>query len=192
VGTSNWPRSEFHANRGDVERHFMRAFALAPGLDERVRGARRESRFVGTAELPNFFRKPYGPGWVLVGDAGYHKDPVTAQGISDAFRDAEAMADALDEVFAGRAAFETALARYQHARDEAALPMFELTCQFANLEEPVPPEMERLLATIHGNQEAMSDFVSTIAGVVPPREFFAPENVERLMARAGAATGAPA
>ena len=92
VGVMAWPRSDFEANRGDVEGHFMRAVALAPGLDERMRGAKRESRFVGTGKLPNFFRKPYGPGWVLVGDAGYHKDPITAQGISDAFHAAEAMA----------------------------------------------------------------------------------------------------
>ena len=54
-----------------------------------VRNGKRSERFYGTADLPFFFRKPYGPGWALVGDAGYHKDPITAQGISDAFRDAE-------------------------------------------------------------------------------------------------------
>lgn len=96
--------------------------------------------------------------WVLVGDAGYHKDPVTAQGISDAFRDAEAMASTLDDVFAGRAAFTAALVDYQRARDAAALPMFELTSQFASLEEPPPPEMQQLLAAIHGNDEAMSGY----------------------------------
>jgi flavin-dependent dehydrogenase len=179
-----WPRSEFQATRSDVEGLFMRAVELVPGLGERFRRAKRGSRFVGTPDLPNFFRKPYGPGWVLVGDAGYHKDPITAQGISDAFRDAEAMAEALDEVYAGRDAFENALKRYQDARDEAALPMFEFTCQFASLEEPPPPEMQQLLAAIHGNQEAMGGFVSTLAGVVSPVEFFAPENVARIMARA--------
>jgi 2-polyprenyl-6-methoxyphenol hydroxylase-like FAD-dependent oxidoreductase len=179
-----WPRSEFQATRSDVEGLFMRAVELVPGLGERFRRAKRVSRFVGTPDLPNFFRKPYGPGWVLVGDAGYHKDPITAQGISDAFRDAEAMAEALDEVYAGRDAFENALKRYQDARDEAALPMFEFTCQFASLEEPPPPEMQQLLAAIHGNQEAMGGFVSTLAGVVSPVEFFAPENVARIMARA--------
>jgi hypothetical protein len=35
--------------------------------------------------LPNFFRRPCAPGWFLVGDAGYHKDPYMALGISDAF-----------------------------------------------------------------------------------------------------------
>ena len=36
---------------------------------------------------------PSGPGWALVGDAGYHLDPITAQGMLDAFRDAELLAD---------------------------------------------------------------------------------------------------
>jgi 2-polyprenyl-6-methoxyphenol hydroxylase-like FAD-dependent oxidoreductase len=187
MGVINWPRSEFESNRGDVEGNVLRAFELAPKLNERVRGARLESRFVGTGDLPNFFRKPYGPGWTLVGDAGYHKDPITAQGISDAFRDAEAMALGLDDALAGRLSFDDAMARYQRVRDDAAMPMFELTCQFANLEEAPPPEMQRLLGAIYGNQEAMSGFVSTLAGTVPPPEFFGPENVGRLLAAAGAA-----
>ena len=52
---------------------------------------------------PNYFRKPYGPGWALVGDAGYDKDPITAQGISDAFIDAENLTEALDAGFSGAA-----------------------------------------------------------------------------------------
>ena len=47
---------------------------LAPGLAGRVRGGRRQERFVGTANTRNFLCKPFGPGWALVGDAGYHKD----------------------------------------------------------------------------------------------------------------------
>ncbi len=85
-----WPRSQFKANRGDVEGTYMKSFELAPEFAERIRAAKREERIVGTGDLPNFFRKPYGPGWALVGDAGYHKHPITGFGIMDAFRDAEA------------------------------------------------------------------------------------------------------
>jgi hypothetical protein len=63
--------------------------------------------------------------------------------------------------------------------------MFDLTCQFASLEEPPPPEMQQLLAAIHGNDEAMRDYVSTFAGVVSPAHFFGPENVARILAEAG-------
>ena len=46
--------------------------------------------------MPNHLRQPSGPGWALVGDAGYHRDAITGYGISDAFRDAELLATALD------------------------------------------------------------------------------------------------
>jgi 2-polyprenyl-6-methoxyphenol hydroxylase-like FAD-dependent oxidoreductase len=89
-----WPTAAFHEVRTDIERHFLAALDLAPGHAERVRGGTRVEPFRGTADLPNFYRRPYGPGWALVGDAGYHKDPITAQGITDAFRDAELLATA--------------------------------------------------------------------------------------------------
>lgn len=179
-----WPMAEFAANRRDVEGNYLRSLDLAPDFAERVRAATRETRFVGTGDQPNFFRKPYGPGWALVGDAGYHKDPCTALGIADAFRDAETLAGALDDAFAGRRATAEALAAYQHARDAYALPLYELTCDFAKIEPP-PPEMQQLLGAIQTSQEAMDGFVSVMAGTRPAPEFFAPENTEHIMAEAG-------
>ena len=73
---------------------------------------------IGTADLANFLRVPYGPGWALVGDAGYHKDPQTGQGIRDAFRDADLVASAVDAGLSGRVSLEAALADYQRRRDE--------------------------------------------------------------------------
>lgn len=186
MGVLAWSVPDFEADRTAVEEQFMRAVALVPELADRMRSARRETRFVGTADLPNFFRRPYGPGWMLVGDAGYHKDPITAQGISDAFRSAEMATDALGDALTGRVTFEDAMADYQRARDEAVLPMFDLTCRFANLEEPPPAEMQQLLAAIHGNSSAMQDYISTLAGVVSPSAFFDPDNIARIMADAAA------
>ena len=97
---AGWPFAEFEANKKDVEGNYLKMFDLAPEFAERMRGAKREARFAGTA-VENFFRKPFGPGWALVGDAGYNKDFITAQGISDAFRDAELCANALDESLSG-------------------------------------------------------------------------------------------
>ncbi len=183
-----WPRSQFKANRGDVEGTYMKSFELAPEFAERMRGAKREERFVGTGDLPNFFRKPYGPGWALVGDAGYHKHPITGFGIMDAFRDAEALASGLDDAFAGRRPYDDAMAGYQRARDEEALPMYEFTCDFAHIEPP-PPELQQLIGATSASQEAMDDFVSVMAGTLPAPEFFGPENVERIMGQAAAAPG---
>jgi 2-polyprenyl-6-methoxyphenol hydroxylase-like FAD-dependent oxidoreductase len=179
----NWPRSEFEANRKDVEGSCLAAVELVPQLAERVRGAKRETRFAGAADLPNFFRPCHGPGWALVGDAGYHKDPITAQGISDAFRDAEAMAYGLDDAFAGRLPIAEAMAGHQRTRDESAMPIFELTCEFATLAPPAP-EMQQLLGAMHGNREAMNGFVSVIAGTASPAAFLGPENTARILAEA--------
>ena len=176
-----WPVEEFHANRGDIEGNFFAAMDLAPEFAERVRAAKRESKFVGSAELPGYFRKPFGPGWVLLGDAGYHKNPITAMGINDAFRDAELVAGALDDAFAGRRSYEEGMTDYQQARDHEALPVYEFTDEFAQLQPP-PPEMQQLLGAMRGNQDAMDAFVSVQANTLPAPEFFAPENVGRIMA----------
>jgi 2-polyprenyl-6-methoxyphenol hydroxylase-like FAD-dependent oxidoreductase len=179
---AGWPFGENDANKGDVEGNYLQMFETAPEFADRIRGAKRASRFAGTA-VANYFRKPYGPGWALVGDAGYNKDFITAQGISDAFRDAELCATALDDVFSGARTFDTAMAHYQVTRDEHVLPMFEFTCQLATLEPP-PPELQQLLGAVHGNQEAMDAFARVNAGVTSPAEFFSEENVGRIFAAA--------
>jgi 2-polyprenyl-6-methoxyphenol hydroxylase-like FAD-dependent oxidoreductase len=179
----SWPFAQFESNKTDIENHYLQSFERAPSFANRVRAARREERFVGTA-VPNFFRKPFGAGWVLVGDAAYNKDFLTAQGISDAFRDAELCANGLDEYLSGARAFDVAMGAYQATRDEHVLPMYEFTCQFAMLAPP-PPEMQQLLAAVHGNQDAMNGFVRVISGVVSPADFFSKENVGRIFAAAG-------
>src|SRR5262245_44763750 len=156
----------------------MRGLDRAPAFATRVREAKREERFVGLA-VPNFFRKPFGPGWALVGDAAYNKDFITAQGISDAFKSAEACVQALDESFSGRSTFEAAMGAYQTARDRQALPLYEFTCQFAALAPP-PPEMQQLMGAVHGNQEAMNGFARIFSGLTSPADFFSPENIGRI------------
>ena len=127
----------------------------------RRHAARRAS---SAPRCPNFFRKPYGPGWALVGDAGYNKDFITAQGISDAFRDAELCADgAATSRSPAPRPFDDAMGDYQATRDAHVLPMYEFTSQLATLEPP-PPEMQQLLGAVHGNQDAMDGFARVNAG----------------------------
>jgi 2-polyprenyl-6-methoxyphenol hydroxylase-like FAD-dependent oxidoreductase len=85
----------------------------------------------GATGLPNHVRQPVGPGWALVGDAGYHRDPITGQGISDAFRDAELLATALDAVLRGRAHEAVALTEYHQLRDLLLREVFDITCELA-------------------------------------------------------------
>ena len=180
-----WPFAESMAYKADTEANYLKTLELAPDFADRVRGAQREERFSG-GSVPNFFRKPYGPGWALVGDAGYTKDPITAQGMSDAFRDAELCATALDDAFCGARSYEEAMSVYQRTRDAQVLPIYEFTTQLATLEAP-PMEMQQLLGAVHGNQDAMDAFVSLTAGTVSPVEFFDPENIGRIMSKAHAA-----
>ncbi|HET9557696.1 MAG TPA: FAD-dependent monooxygenase, partial [Actinomycetota bacterium] len=179
-----WPYAERDANRGDIEGNFLKLLALAPAFADRVRAAVREARFVGTA-VANYFRKPYGPGWALVGDAGYNKDFITAQGMQDAFRDAELCATALDQWFRGASPFEAAMAGYQATRDSQVLAMYEFTTQLATLAPP-PPDLQQLLGAIHGNQEAMDGFARVMAGVTSPTDFFSEQNIGRITSPAAA------
>jgi 2-polyprenyl-6-methoxyphenol hydroxylase-like FAD-dependent oxidoreductase len=180
--TIQWPRTEFDAIRRDIAGHFFQTLeTCAPHLASRVRQGRQEERFIGSGDLPNFFRKPYGPGWALVGDSGHFKDPVLAHGISDAFRDAELLAEAIDSGLAGRQPLQEALADYERQRNETALPLYELNSQMATLEPP-PPEMQHLLSVLHSNPTEASRYVAALAGTIPPAEFFAPENLARIMA----------
>jgi 2-polyprenyl-6-methoxyphenol hydroxylase-like FAD-dependent oxidoreductase len=180
-----WPFAEFDANKRDIEGNYLKMLEVVPSFAERVRAATREARFVGTA-VPNYFRKPYGAGWALVGDAGYNKDFITAQGMHDAFRDAELCATALDDTFSGARSFDAAMGVYHSARDQQVLPMYELTTQLATLEPP-PPELQQLLGAAHGNQEAMDGFAQVIAGVTSPADYFSEQSVGRIISQAAAA-----
>jgi 2-polyprenyl-6-methoxyphenol hydroxylase-like FAD-dependent oxidoreductase len=179
---AGWPHREFEANRGDVERAFFETLDSAPELAERVRAATREERFVGAA-VPGYFRKPYGPGWALVGDAGYNTDFITAQGITDAFRHAELCADALHQALSGERPFDEALEDYRATRDAHVKAMYELTAEFASLEPP-PPELQRLLAAVSQSAEAMDEFARVLAGITSPADFFSEANAGRILAAA--------
>ena len=112
-----------------------------PELVERLRRARRTSPVQGMLRQPNQLRQAFGRGWALVGDAGYYRDAVTAYGISDAFRDAELLAVALDRALDGDGEETTALAAYQQQRDQALREIFEITCRLAAY-PPVPRFIE--------------------------------------------------
>jgi 2-polyprenyl-6-methoxyphenol hydroxylase-like FAD-dependent oxidoreductase len=179
---AGWPYAELEENKKDIEGNYLKTIELVPAFADRLRGAKREARFAGAA-VPNYFRKPYGPGWALVGDAGYNRDFITGQGIMDAFHDAELCVAALDKTLSGRQPFEAAMSQYQRARDARVKAMYDFTCQLATLEPP-PLEIQQLFAAIHGNQKAMDDFARMNAGTISPAEFFAPENVNAITAAA--------
>jgi len=179
----NWPARDFPSVRTNVEGHVRRALESASDFAARVREGRREETWYGTAGVPGYFRKPYGRGWALVGDASYNRDPITAQGISDAFIDAEGLATSLSTAWSGVGTLEEGLAAHETARNERVRPMYEFTSQLAALEPP-PPAMRALFGALHGNQDATNAFLSAITGAIPLADFMSNENLARIMAAA--------
>ena len=162
----------------------MSVIAQIPVLNERFRSARQEERFYGTADVPNFFRKPYGPGWALVGDAGYHKDPYMALGICDAFRDAELLASAVEEGLSGRRALVDALAGYEERRNTEAIQLYRQNAQLAQF-NPVSEDELAIRAALRGNQEETNKYSLAMQGTIPCEKFFNPDHLEQLRTRGG-------
>ena len=183
-----WPSSDLATVRADIEREFLIAIDGVPQLGQRVRSGRRAERFYGATDLRNFLRKPFGPGWALVGDAGCHKDPYLALGMCDAFRDAELLASAVDDGLSGRRPIDDALADYERLRNEATLPEYRANLERARF-TPLTPQERQLRSVLEDNPEATRQLFLTIEGFAPREAFFNPENMARLFGAPAAARG---
>ena len=104
----------------------------APGQAERLADARRVGRFHGWPGATGHMRRPWGPGWALVGDAGYFKDPISTHGITDAFRDAELLAAAVVAVLGGGRTEREAFGEYRLRRDTVSRRLFQVTDQISS------------------------------------------------------------
>lgn len=180
---ANWSIERFRTARRDIEASYFGLLRrAAPELAERVMHAKRADEKMYLGSTRNFFRKACGPGWVLLGDAHYKKDPCTAQGITDAFCDAEVLADVIDHALRGEGNLLQALEEYERGRVAWAIPFYELTCQMATFAPPAP-EMLAIYTALQNNQEDTDAFFGLITEAVSPVQFFAPENVNRILKR---------
>lgn len=109
---------------------------VLPAMASRLRPGRVTSGMRGYVGLPNHVRRAAGPGWALVGDAGYHRDPVTGHGMTDAFRHAELLAESVDAWLGGRVGEATAMSKYARERDAAIAETFAITRELGSLPEP--------------------------------------------------------
>ena len=130
---------------------------------------------------PNFYRTSHGPGWALVGDAAYTKDPVRAQGISDAFIDAEGLAAALHDGFSGRREMTAALRDYERARRERTAVPYDLCLRAARFVVPSPACMRRLLSVVEGKPEAIAEMRGMVYGAIHPDVFYTREHLALLL-----------
>jgi len=164
------PLDAFAAARRDLEQHYLDRLDECGDLGARLRAGTRVERLRTTPDLPNRVRAGYGPGWALVGDAGVVLDPVSAQGISNAFRDAELLADA---IVAGRG-----LQPYARRRDRAVRPVYGMTQRLAEL---APSGRDRRLAqATAGRPAASSRLLRVFAGVDPAWRLLSPGTLARL------------
>jgi flavin-dependent dehydrogenase len=177
-----FPIGEQRAVQSDLDRQFIAAVDSAPALADLVRSGERVERFYGAANLPNFLRTPYGPGWALVGDAGCHKDPYLALGICDAFRDADLLADAIDQLLSGARRGNQAMEDYERRRNEATMADYRMNLDLAQF-KPLSGEQRRLMETVQGNQEATNQFLMAREGMIAPETFFNPQRLGRIGAR---------
>lgn len=169
-----WPRERFTEIRSDIDGRLRAAIASIPWLADRFAGARLVERLVGTGDLDSFFRTVAGPGWALVGDAGNHKDPITAQGMTDALLDAESLTAAvLDGLGGDGGEPDAALAAFGRARDARSAPMHRVTADLARLLPP-PPEAQAGMAEMASDPAAVGRFLGVMAGSVHPDEIFGP------------------
>jgi flavin-dependent dehydrogenase len=135
-----------------------------PRLAERLAAAVPPAGVRSFPGVAGFVRRSYGPGWALVGDAGYWKDPISAHGLTDALRDAELLARALLAAASGTMPEAEALAGYQSTRDRLSADLFSVTDTIARhdwSDEDIPVLL-RLLS------DSMAAEVSAIAGLDEP------------------------
>jgi hypothetical protein len=169
----------------DLEGGFFEVIeALAPELHRRLRAGKREDNFI-PGRLPRcFFRKPYGPGWALVGDAGAVYEYSTAQGITNALRQAQLAADAVDAGLAGRKPMDEALADFERARNEVELPYYDFTYHQGTFQPPDPDALP-LFAAVARSPKATSGFFGLFSQTTSPAAFFAPEHLGAIMSGQG-------
>jgi 2-polyprenyl-6-methoxyphenol hydroxylase-like FAD-dependent oxidoreductase len=125
------PHREFSMIRQCARAYYEHA-VRQPGLARLIGDGVIAEPLRGTGDLPTFFRASAGPGWVLAGDAGHHKDPLIARGITDAFRDADLIAAAATAGWDG--GLDEALAAYPPARDARARPLSDANLAVAALD----------------------------------------------------------
>jgi menaquinone-9 beta-reductase len=157
---ASMPRDRFVRQlRHDLPAGFVAVVdAAAPALGAAMRVV-PHTAFRGFAGHHGIFRPAWGPGWALVGDAGYFKDPLTAHGITDALRDATLLARAVER------GTDAALAEYQRVRDDLSLPLFGITDEIASFDWDMP----RLQALHTSMSEEMSREVRYLRDLDEPQ-----------------------
>jgi len=178
------PMTEFAAARADLEGHYLRTLDLCGDLGERVRSGARAERLRTTPDQPNTFRCSHGPGWALAGDAGVVMDSVSAQGMTNALRDASYLSAAVVAGLGGSRPLADALHDHQRRRDRAIRGMYDFTLGLAAF-PPATPGQRHFLAAVAADQQETDRFLGAFAGIIPPERYFSRGTVLRILGTRG-------
>jgi flavin-dependent dehydrogenase len=145
---------ERHAFRADAMGNYLATLRSFPAIAAALDGAVPDNSLRGMLDLPAFFRQAYGRGWALAGDAAHHKDPIVARGITDAFRDAALLAQAVASGLGGETDLMPALAAYQQQRDAMSRHVNALNHRVAELPDDLQESRRRVLELLQAEASA--------------------------------------
>lgn len=132
-----WSLDRFKEIRKSPAENVINAYSDVPHMAEALKQAELTEKVAGTADIPNFVRKAWGPGWALVGDALYHKDPTPADGMNDALRSSEVLATSIDNWLSGSQSMDEALDDYARECYESASKSLPSTIRLSRIENPM-------------------------------------------------------
>lgn len=179
-------RSDRVSLDGDATAYYQRTIESHPVVMRRLAGARRVDDVVGLRRVANRFLEAGGPGWVLVGDALHHKDPVDGQGIYDALLESKILAEELATWRAGEQGWDELVARYDRRVREGVHSMFMATVQRLRRElYEEPPELVKrtLMRWMLNDVEYQRRFISYLCRTLPPDRWVTPGVMGRAIAR---------
>jgi len=171
---------------GDPEAYYADQLRGLPSVERRLSRARRVGPLLGVRKIANRYREVGGPGWILVGDALHHKDPIDGQGIHDALVEARELDALLGELHEGLIPWQIVLARYRTRVMHETYPMYRSTMKrlARDLYSDLPPLVIRTLVrwTLQ-DPEYQRRFLLFLTRSIAPSEFRTPGLMLGVMAR---------
>lgn len=179
-------RSDRATVGGDASAYYADQLRSLPTVRRRIDGARQVGPLLGVRRTANRYRDAGGAGWLLVGDAVHHKDPIDGQGIYDALVEARHLAELLVALHEQRLGWDDLVARYRRAVMDETHKMFQATMQrlVRDLYSDPPPLMIRtLLRWALQDPEYQRRFLLFLNRTLQPEQFRTPSLMAGVIAR---------
>jgi 2-polyprenyl-6-methoxyphenol hydroxylase-like FAD-dependent oxidoreductase len=157
--------------RTDSDGWYKRTISRCEPVADLLANAERVTKFRGLTRFEGFFREASGPGWVLAGDAGHFKDPTPGQGISDALRQVEKLAEAIARGFSNPARRDEELRKWWRWRDRDAIQHYWFASDVGK-RGPISPVLLEILRGLSRDEESRKDFLDIFIHRIYPRELF--------------------